>query len=147
MVKLFDKEALQAGDFQSRETLEAVVPFTTPALTLAALQKADQLLLKLDATIRLISVRVVPFPLALGSPPVSIRFMQLAVRDLATRHSASAELYLTREPATIWESRLRPNSLIVIATPKRFWRTPQEKLARALRRKGHDVFCFFASQQ
>ena len=131
---------------QCRETPEVIIPFTTSRLTRAALDKADQLLLELDVTIRLISVQVVPFSLPIYSPLVSNSFFKIATHHLTSRSSARAELYRTREPESVWASCLKPNSLIVIATPRRLWRTPQEKLARVLRRSGHDVLCFIVKE-
>lgn len=125
-----------------QRSLEIVVPFTTPALTRVALEKAGQLALDLDMKIRVVWAHVVPFPLPIDRPPVSVTVFEAALFDLLEKYSVVAEHYLTRDSETIWTGHLKPNSLIVLATPTRFWWNRHHRLAQQLQRSGHDVFCF-----
>jgi hypothetical protein len=120
--------------------LDIVVPYTTPRLTRLALREAEELALKLPSRIRILRMLSVPFPLDLRDPPVALDVIREQTRQVA-RGIAAAEivLFLTRDPEGALLKILRPGSIVVIASKKRWWRTAQERLQRICTRHGHQV--------
>jgi len=120
--------------------LDIVVPYTTPQLTRLALREAQELALKLPSRIRVLRMLAVPFPLDLRYPPFSLDILREQTRQVA-RGIAAAEmvLFLTRDPEGSLLKTLRPGSIVVIASEKRWWRTAQERLQRLCERHGHQV--------
>lgn len=120
--------------------LDIVVPYTTPRLTRLALREAEELTLKLPSRIRLLRMLAVPFPLDLRDPPVALDVIREQTRQVA-RGIAAAEivLFLTRDPEEALLKTLRPGSIVVIASKKRWWRTAQQRLQRICARHGHLV--------
>jgi hypothetical protein len=120
--------------------LDIVVPYTTPRLTRLALREAEELALKLPSRIRILRMLAVPFPLDLRDPPVALDVVREQTRQVA-RGIAAAEivLFLTRDPEAALLKILRPGSIVVIASKKRWWRTAQERLQRTCTRHGHQV--------
>jgi hypothetical protein len=123
----------------AQQELEIVVPFTTPSLTQAALRRAEALGSGLNAHVRLVKLQVVPFPLELDHPPVSVEFLGNQLASMSCQLATVREIYLTRELASALSAALKPNSLAVLTSKWRPWKTRQEKLAAELRRAGHDV--------
>lgn len=123
--------------------LDLVVPFTTPALTRVALDAACRLGAGLNATIRLIRVQVVPYPLPPDQSPVSIEFLKKQMAEL--RADIGAELPIAREirlARSVEDGLLETpggESVVILAAPKRPWTTRNERLAAALRRAGRNV--------
>ena len=119
--------------------IDLVVPFTTPELTRIALAAADRMGSGLHATLRLVKVQVVPFPMDLDQSPVYLEFLkqQLAQFDSALPRSAEIRLAREFEPGLL--GTLNPESVVVLAAPKRLWKTRNERLAASLRRTGHKV--------
>jgi len=120
--------------------LDIVVPYTTPQLTRLALREAQELALKLPSRIRVLRMLAVPFPLDLRYPPFSLDILREQTRQVA-RGIAAAEmvLFLTRDPEGSLLKTLRPGSIVVIASEKKWWRTAQERLQRICERHGHQV--------
>jgi hypothetical protein len=120
--------------------LDIVVPYTTPRLTRLALREAEALASKLPSRIRVLRMLVVPFPLDLRNPPFSLDILREQTRQVA-RGIAAAEmvLFLTRDPEGSLLKTLRPGSIVVIASKKRWWRTAQERLQKICERHGHQV--------
>jgi hypothetical protein len=138
---------------EAHPTLEVNVVFTTYRSTLAALKTAGNLVRHLDARIRLLVAQVVPFALPLDCPPVSVPFTQERCRSLASECAEASEvqinLYLCRDKRQVLRQVLRPRSLIVVGGSRRWWSTPEEKLATMLRNDGHrvifaDLSCLFS---
>ena len=119
--------------------LDLVVPFTTPTLTRAALDVASHMGAGLNPTIRLIRVQVVPYPLQINQSPVYIEFLKEQMAKLSSGRQASAEIRLARSMEDALLGTLGPESVVVLAAPKRPWKTRNERLAAALRRAGHTV--------
>jgi hypothetical protein len=117
-----------------------VVPYTTPQLTRLALREAEELASKLPSRIRVLRMLAVPYPLDLRQPPVALDIVREQTRQVA-RGIAAAEvvLFLTRDPEETLLKTLRPGSIVVIASKKRWWRTAQERLHRVCERHGHPV--------
>ena len=125
--------ALQAGG------LDLVIPFTTPALTQAALNAANRLGAGLNATIRLLKIQQVPYPLDLREPPVPVGFIEEQLRHFRSKLPARAEIRLARDFEQGLTGALSPDSVVLLATRKRPWRTNTERLAARLRNAGYKV--------
>jgi len=121
--------------------LEVTVVFTSVAATIAALRRAGALAHRLHARIKLVAPQVVPFPLPLESPPVLVDFNERRFRVIASesRVETSVQIYLCRDRFETLKYVLAPHSLVVIGGRKRWWRTREERLARRVRRAGHEV--------
>jgi hypothetical protein len=120
--------------------LDIVVPYTTPQLTRLALREAQELALKLRARIRVLRMVAVPFPLDLRYPPFSLDVLREQTRQVARGiQAAEMVVFLTRDPEGSLLKILRPGSIVVIASERRWWRTAQERLQRTCERHGHQV--------
>lgn len=117
-----------------------VVPYTTPELTGAALRHAG-VCTDLDVHVSLVDVQVIPFPCPLSQPPVNKKFSEQRLQALFSECGVPGNIAVvyTRDWLEGFKQVLEPGSLIVIATKKRWWRTREEKLARALMNAGHQV--------
>jgi len=118
---------------------DLVVPFTTPELTRAAMRAVDRMGAGLNASVRLVKVQVVPFPLDFDKSPVFVSFLKNQISQLHSDLVMSGEIRLAREFETGLIGTLRRDSVVILASPKRLWRTNNERLAAALRRRGHKV--------
>ena|SRR5690242_4902485 len=125
----------------SSRALHVCVPFTTSVLTRAALNAAAALTRNLGARLTLMSVLIVPFPLPLERPAVSLNFveheLQVVARDVELE--LDARVVIARDRPSAFLRAVSPGSLVVLATKKRWWPTRQLKLARLLARAGHSV--------
>ena len=121
--------------------LNIVVIFTSSSATIAAVMRAGSLAESLNADITLIVPQVVPFPLPLTSPPVLLDFQESRFREIAEGIPVEigVHLYLCRDKLETLKEVLQPRSLVVVGGRKRVWPTREERLARKLRRAGHDV--------
>ncbi len=121
--------------------LDISVVFTSVDATLTALKEAGNLAGNLGGRITLIVPQIVPYPLPLTSPPVLVDFNERRLRVLASqcRVETRVSIYLCRNPLETLESVLRPHSLVVIGSRKRWWPTAEKRLAKNLRRFGHQV--------
>ena len=124
---------------QHEAELDLVVPFTTPELTRAALDAANRMGAGLNATLRLVKVQVVPFPLDLNQSPVYIDFLKDQLAQFQSDLPVAGEIRLTREFEAGLLGTLGRESVVILATPRRMWRTRNEHLAATLRRAGHKV--------
>jgi hypothetical protein len=121
-------------------TVDIVVPYTTPQLTRLAVREADELAAKLPSRIRVLRLHGVPFPDDLRYPPVALDILREQARQVARGVKTSEiTLVLTRDPEAALLKTLRPGSIVVIGTRKRWWRTAQERLARICERHGYQV--------
>src|SRR5580700_6211588 len=82
---------------QHQAELDLVVPFTTPELTRAALDAANRMGAGLNATLRLVKVQVVPFPLDLEQSPVYIDFLKEQLAQFHSDLPVEGEIRLARE--------------------------------------------------
>jgi hypothetical protein len=124
---------------QHQAALDLVVPFTSPELTRLAADAADRMGAGLNAAIRLVKVQVVPFPMDLSQSPVYIDFLKEQLSQFKTELPATGEIRLAREFEPGLEGTLTSDSLVILATKTRPWRTRTERLASLLRHKGHNV--------
>lgn len=117
-----------------------VVPYTTLEFTRAALRHAG-VCTDLDIHVSLVDIQVVPFPCPLNHPPVNKKFSEQRLVELFSETGLRGNIAVlyTRDWLEGFKKVLEPGSLVVVATKKRWWRTRQEKLARALTKAGHHV--------
>jgi hypothetical protein len=124
--------------------LEVNVIFTDPQATAAALKCAESLAQDLGAVIRLRAGMVVPFPLPLDEPPVSVAFTERLLTDLASQLDAdgferTVDVYVCRDWQETLLQILNPDSPVVIGGSKHWWPAPENRLVKALRSKGRRV--------
>jgi hypothetical protein len=53
--------------------------------------------------------------------------------------ATKVQIYLCRDQFETLKMVLNPSSLVLLAGPKRWWSTPERRLARKLRKAGHEV--------
>jgi hypothetical protein len=121
--------------------LNITVVFTSVEATLAALKQAGTLASSLGSRITLVVPQVVPYPLALESPPILIDFNERRFRLIAGESpvETNVQIYLCRDQFETLAGVLSPGSLVVLAGRKRWWPTREKSLARKLRGAGHEV--------
>ena len=124
--------------------LELDVIFTDPQTTSAALTFAQSFARELGAHICLRATIAVPLQFPLDRSPVSVAFVQEALRNLVSQldgytFEPTVHLYLCRDRVPTLLQVLRRNSLVVLGGRKRWWPTAASRLARALRAEGHRV--------
>ena len=121
--------------------LRIFVPYTSRELTRAALREAAGLVKNLHAHVTLFAVQIVPFLLPLDRPDVAPEFLEQRLMAIAREMEGLVDVQLicAREFDSGMERVLVPNSLVVLATKKRWWPTEEIKMARALARAGHKI--------
>jgi len=132
--------AMSLGQTTTQQVeLDLVVPFTTPDLTRAALKAAGQMGAGLGASVRLVKVQCVPYPLDLNQSPVHLDFLQEQMSSFRSTLPLTEEILLAREFEQGLEDTLHENSVVVLSFRKRPWRTRNERLAANLQRHGRKV--------
>jgi hypothetical protein len=126
---------------ESEPRLNVAVVFTSIDGTLAALRTAAELASRLGARITLLVPQVVPHPLPLESPPVLLDWNERRFRVIAEGSpvETTVQIYLCRDRLETLKSVLKRRSLVVIGGRRRWWPTADSRLARQLRRAGHEV--------
>ena len=124
--------------------LRIYVIFTNPADTRAALYTAIDMAAEIETEIAVIVAQIVPFPLPIENPPVPLDFASEQIRRLAESvRTSPADLqgyiYLCRNPLDTLLRELPFRSLVVIGARARWPFGKSKRLAKALRRKGHEV--------
>jgi hypothetical protein len=144
----FDGRLTTATGVPARPTVEngesrlkIVVVFTSANATAEALKKAGSLAESLGAHISLVVPQVVPYPLPLTSPPVLLDFQEKRFREIASKSPVDVlvQIYLCRDACETLKKALSPHSLVVVGSRKRWWPTSEARLARELKRAGHEV--------
>jgi hypothetical protein len=132
--------AMSLGQTTTQQAeLDLVVPFTTPDLTRAALHTASQMGAGLGAAIRLVKIQCVPYPLDLDQSPVYLDFLRQQLQSFQAELPLTGEIRLAREFEQGLEGTLHENSVVVLSSPNRPWRTRNERLAANLQRRGRKV--------
>jgi hypothetical protein len=126
---------------EADQKLNVSVVFTSVEATLAALKEAGALASSLGAQITLLVPQIVPYPLALETPPVLIEFNERRFRLIASQSpvETNVQIYLCRDQFETLASVLSPGSLVVLGGRKKWWPTREKSLASKLRRAGHEV--------
>ena len=120
--------------------LEVVVIFTAFPQTTAALSTAVCLAQDLNARVRFIVPRIVPFPLQLDQSPVDREVNERRFLSVLPENAGPAwvDVRLCRDLDAI-PAVLAPRSLVVLGIRNR-WRAPRDhRLVRLLRAAGHHV--------
>jgi hypothetical protein len=123
------------------EQLEVALIFTTAVATLSALRRAGTLAADRGARVTLLVPQIVPHPLPLESPPVLLDFNERRFRQFAAESPVeiSVRIYLCRDAAEALRLMLKPHSMVVVGGPDGWWPSREKRLARSLRRAGHQV--------
>src|SRR5437764_597979 len=125
---------------QTRQAeLDIVIPFTTPDLTRAAVDAAGELSHGLQAKIRLVKVQLVPFPADLDQPTVVLDFIKEQLLHFESPLPMQIEIRLARELEPALRQTLNSDSLVLLATRRRPWKTRTERFAASLEKRGHHV--------
>lgn len=126
---------------ETTSKLNVIVIFTSVDATLQALKEAGNLAHQLNGRIMLVAPQVVPYPLPLASPPVLLDWNERRLRVIADESAVETivRIYLCRDRWQALEQALRPHSVVVVGGRKRWWPTRESRLARRLRRAGHQV--------
>jgi hypothetical protein len=125
----------------SRAEIELVIPFTLPAVTRAVVERAAALTHGLNARILLVAVHAAPHPAAYGFPTSTHAFLVERLLELseACPLPVSAQVVLAPSRQEGLEFALHPGSTVLLGSRRRFWRTAEERLGRALAAAGHNV--------
>ena len=117
-----------------------VIPYTTPELTAAALRHAG-VCSDLDVHVLLVDIQVVPFPCPLDQPPINNKFSESRLSAMLKESGLPGKVGVvyTRDWFDAFRRVLEPQSLVILATKKRWWPTREDKLARTLSKAGHQV--------
>lgn len=130
----------QAKSIEIESRLNISVVFTSVNPTLAALQKAAGLATRLAARITLLAPQVVPYPRPLEGSPESVwQARRFHVNTEDGPIEMRVQLCPCRDRVQALISVLKQHSLVVLGGRKRWWPTWETRLARALRRAGHEV--------
>lgn len=134
-IQLFNSDLREPG------RLRIHVLYTNFRDTRIALKAAVEMSALLESEIALIVPQIVPFPLPLEDPPVPLEFASERIRSLA--ESTAVELhgfiYLCRNPLDTLIQELPARSVVVIGARRNWPFGKSKRLARALRRNGHEV--------
>jgi hypothetical protein len=111
---------------------EVVVPFSSMRETATALEWATGLARELGGRITILAPQVVPYPLPLNRPPVSLDWLRNRFATLAGDQSLETRVVigLCRDPDQFLEHALQPDSTLVMR---------RSRLARRLSALGHNV--------
>ena len=121
--------------------LNISVIFTSVESTIKALTKAGALATSLGARITLVVPQVVPYPRPIESPPVLIDWNERRFRVIAEQSpvETTVRIYLCRDCLETLASVLNSGSIVVLGARRRWWPTAESRLARSLRKAGHEV--------
>lgn len=124
--------------------LEISVVFTTVRSTIETLKRAGALAQPLNARITLLVPQIVPYPFPLASPPVLLDFNERRVFNLASRSPVETvvRIYLCRDRWEALSKVLACHSLVLLGGRRTWWRAAEARLAKRLRRLGHEVVLF-----
>ena len=123
--------------------LRVFVLFTTVSATTMALTTASNLARDLQASVCLLAVSIVPYPLPLDQPAISPQMLiRTLVSTVAGACSSETLIHIcyARQHVETWLNLLPPNSLVVVGSARRFWRKQQQKRwIKQLNSAGHHV--------
>jgi hypothetical protein len=117
------------------------VLYTSVPATLAALRRAALLARDLGATIRILNVRTVPYPLPLDKPPVDREVVARNISTLADGQPIPTriEICFGRDMVESLLQSLRPNSIVLVGSKTKWWPAKERRLAKQLARHGHQI--------
>jgi hypothetical protein len=137
-------QLFNSAESQVPGRLRIHVIFTNPTDTRAALYAAVDIAAEMESEIAVIVPQIVPFPLPIDDPPVPLAFASEQIRRLAesvrTDHAdLQGYIYLCRNPLDTLLQELPAHALVVIGARARWPFGKSKRLAKALRRNGHEV--------
>jgi hypothetical protein len=134
-----DPGSIDAGEYAGE--VEVVVPYTDSVTTRAVLDRAAGMTAGLSARISLVAIHTVPYPADFECPTARHSFLVEQLVELSSRCPlmVEAQVVLARTREDGFRHALKPESTVLVGSPKRLWRTPEERLARALVLDGHKV--------
>jgi hypothetical protein len=119
------------------------VLFTNVAQTLDALNAACSITADLDAEIVLLVPLTVPYPRPIDEPDIPLTFLCKQITEMTkalNEHAeVSAYIYIGRDPLEMLLAVLPPSSVICLGTGRRWLFNRNRRMARQLRRSGHEV--------
>jgi hypothetical protein len=119
--------------------IDVVVPYTTPELTRVAIQAAEQMGGDLNAGLRFVRIQIVPAQMDICQSPVAVSFLREQLAALRPDLEAARELRFARDFTEGLAGTLTKDSVVILAAPRRPWKTRNERLATTLRRRGYRV--------
>ena len=124
-----------------RPELEVNVVYTRLPGAAETMQTASGLARGLGARLTVHVAKIIPYPLELKAPPVSILFAEQQLLAFAGEQpvETNIQMYLCRDLTETIRRVLKPDSVVIIGGRKRWWPTAEKKLAAILRRDGHHV--------
>jgi hypothetical protein len=124
-----------------RSDLQIYIIFTNPLAINVTLEAANELAHDLDARLTVLIARIVPYPLPLEHPPVSTEFTEQFLSQLVKGPDVATTVHvlLCRDRNETIRRAVRPDSIVLIGSRKRWWPNRDNTLARRLRRDGHHV--------
>src|ERR1700679_3016440 len=131
-----DPPAMEAGG--KCGPIEVVVPFTEWAVTEAVMSRAAAFTANLNASLLLIAVHTVPYPMPFGCPALVHAHLVDQLIDLESRCPlpVNSQVVLARSCEEGFRHALKPESTVLLGTRRRLWKTSEERLAAALARDG-----------
>lgn len=126
-------------------SIEIVVPYTEFSLAVAAMERVSAFGARLSVQIRLVAVHTVPYPARFECPAAVHANLVEQLIQLASRSPVSVcpQVVLARNRMEGFQSVMRPESTVVMASRRRPWRTPEERLAAAFTAQNHNVALFY----
>jgi hypothetical protein len=121
--------------------IEIAILYTEWAVTESVMNRVVAYTAKLDATMTLIAVHAVPYPMSFGCPAlVHARLVEQLI-DLASRCPLPVNplVVLARSCAEGFRHALKPQSTVLVGTRRRLWKTAEERIAESLAHDGHHV--------
>lgn len=124
-----------------RPELEINVVYTRLPGAAKTLDTASGLARGLGARVTVHVPQVIPYPLELKAPPISVSFAEKQILALIGDQSVEThiQMYLCRDLTETIRRVLKPDSVVVMGGRHRWRPTPEKKLAAILRRDGHRV--------
>src|SRR5580704_919231 len=121
-------------DQSAEGSLEVVVLHTTIPGTLSSLKRAAELADGLAASIRLLVLTIVPYPLAIECPQVPVAFTCRRFTTVAceARVDTVVDIRVGRDRMSMIEAALKPRSVIVLERRRSWWPDPARRLAKRL---------------
>jgi hypothetical protein len=126
---------------KTKSKVEIAVIFTSFDLTQEAIKSASVMAMRVGARVAVVAAQVVPYPLPLDKPPVPYGFIFRRFEALVEQFPMKTEfrVFLCRDQLQCLKSLHSTGSPIVMCIRKSFWPTRDKRLARKLRRAGHEV--------
>lgn len=126
---------------QPERPLELVVPYTNPSLAAEALSAALGLAHGFQAAVTLMAVHVLPYPSPLEAQEGIRQRLEAELTAVARTSPVTVRVKLAfaRDRDEAYLGLLRRQSLVVVGTKDRWWKTREERFARKLAAHGHSV--------